>query len=280
MARLPEQIGPLKLVQQLGVGRHCQIWEARDGAAARPVAVKVVVPDMAADPVQRKLLTHEFKVLTSLDHPTVIRADRVSEEGGLPHLVLELFPHANLKKQIAGGVESLAPRLQRIVTETALALDHVHARGWVHRDVKPDNVLAAADGQVKLIDLAIATKSAGLLGKLLGGGTKAQGSPSYMPPEQIRGQALDARSDIYSFGCVLFELLAGRPPYAAPTANEILNMHVSAPVPSINAFNRNATTSVSEFLRQLLAKKPSARPGSMKEVLKQLRSIRLLERLG
>jgi len=141
-------------------------------------------------------------------------------------------------------------------------------------------VLAATDGQVKPIDLAIATKSAGLLGKLLGGGTKAQGSPSYMPPEQIRGQALDARSDIYSFGCVLFELLAGRPPYAAPTANEILNMHVSAPVPSINAFNRNATTSVSEFLRQLLAKKPSARPGSMKEVLKQLRSIRLLEKLG
>lgn len=280
MARLPEQIGPLKLVQQLGMGRHCQIWEARDGAAAKPVAVKVVVPDMAADPLQRKLLAHEFKVLKSLDHPTIIRAERQVEEGGLPLLVMELFPHANLKKQIAAGVEQLAPRLQRIVTEMALALDHVHARGWVHRDVKPDNVLAAPDGQVKLIDLAIATKSSGFLGKLLGGGTQAQGSPSYMPPEQIRGQSLDARSDIYSFGCVLFELLAGRPPYAAPTANELLNMHVSAPVPSINAFNRNATTSVSEFLRRLLAKKPSARPGSMKEVLKQLRSIRLLEKLA
>jgi serine/threonine protein kinase len=79
---------------------------------------------------------------------------------------------------------------------------------------------------------------------------------------------------------VLFELLAGRPPYVAATANELLNMHVSAAVPMINAFNRNATTSVSEFLRQLLAKKPSARPGSMKEVLKQLRSIRLLEKLA
>lgn len=81
MARLPEQIGPLKLVQQLGVGRHCQIWEARDGAAAKPVAVKVVVPDMAADPLQRKLLAHEFKVLKSLDHPTIIRAERQVEEG-------------------------------------------------------------------------------------------------------------------------------------------------------------------------------------------------------
>ena len=263
MARLPERIGPLTLVQQLGVGRHCQIWEARDGAAGRPVAVKVVVPDKAADAEQRGLLKHEFTVVNSLDHPTIIRMERLAEDGGLPHLVMELFPHANLKQQIAAGADALAPRLQRIVTELALALDHVHARGWVHRDVKPDNVLAAPDGQVKLIDFAIAARSAGMLGRLLGGRTHPQGSPSYMSPEQIRGGALDARSDIYSFGCVLFELLA---------------LHVSAAVPSIEKFNRNATTSVSEFLRRLLAKKPGGRPASMKQVLQHLRSIRLLER--
>ncbi|MEX0670694.1 MAG: serine/threonine-protein kinase [Pirellulales bacterium] len=278
MAKLPERIGSLKLIQQIGVGKHCQVWEALDEPARKKVAIKVVVPDMAQDVGQRKLLEHELKVAKSLDHPTIIKIDRFAEEGGLPLLVMEYFPAANLKKQIAAGVDSLAPRLQRIVTEIALALDHMHARGWVHRDVKPDNVLAAADGQTKVIDLAIAARSSGMLGKLLGGKTPPQGSPSYMSPEQIRGSALDARSDIYSFGCVLFELLAGRPPYTATDTNDLLNKHVSAPVPAVDALNKNATTSISKYLRQMLAKKPAERPASMKDVLKQLRSIRLLER--
>ncbi|MEI6637669.1 MAG: serine/threonine-protein kinase [Planctomycetota bacterium] len=278
MTKLPEQLGPLKLVQQIGLGKHCQVWEAVDAKSRTQVAVKVIVPDMATDAGQRKLLEHELKVAKSLDHPTVIKIDRLSEEGGLPHLVMEYFPAANLKKQIAAGVEPLVPKLQRIVTETALALDHMHSRGWVHRDVKPDNVLAAADGQVKLIDLAIAAKATGFLGKLLGSKTLAQGSPSYMSPEQIRGEALDARSDIYSFGCVIFELISGRPPYTGADTNDLLNKHVSATVPAVDAFNKNATTACAKFLRQMLAKKPAERPASMKEVLQQLRAIRLVER--
>ena len=278
MTKLPEQLGPLKLVQQIGLGKHCQVWEAVDAKSRTQVAIKVIVPDMATDAGLRKLLEHELKVAKSLDHPTVIKIDRLSEEGGLPHLVMEYFPAANLKKQIAAGVEPLVPKLQRIVTETALALEHMHSRGWVHRDVKPDNVLAAADGQVKLIDLAIAAKASGFLGKLLGSKTLAQGSPSYMSPEQIRGEALDARSDIYSFGCVIFELISGRPPYTGADTNDLLNKHVSATVPAVDAFNKNATTACAKFLRQMLAKKPAERPASMKEVLQQLRAIRLVER--
>lgn len=279
MARLPERLGPLKLVHQLGSGRHCQIWEAIDERSGQRVAVKAVVPDKADAPEQRRLLRQELKVARSLDHPAVIRIDRLEEQGGVPHLVLELFPHPNLKRQITAGTDGLASRLQRIVTELSLALDHLHARGWVHRDVKPENVLAAPDGQVKLIDLAIAVPAAGFLGRLLGRGVQPQGSPSYMSPEQIRGGPLDARSDIYSFGCVLFELLAGRPPFTATNSNDLLNKHVAEPAPSIEKFNRNVTTNASELLRCLLAKKPAARPASMKRVLRRLRSIRLLERL-
>ena len=278
MAKIPEQLGSLKLVRQLGTGKHCQVWEAVDTAGGGRVAVKAIVPGMAADPVQRQLLRQEFTVAKSLDHPTVIKVDRLVEDGDVPHLVMELFPHANLKSQIAAGVSALAPKLQRIVTETALALDHVHSRGWVHRDFKPDNVLAAPDGQVKLIDMAIAARASGFLGKLLGAKNPPMGTPSYMSPEQIRGQALDARSDIYAFACVLFELIAGRPPYQAASANDLLNKHVSAPVPAVSAVNPNATTSVSDLLRKMLAKKPGDRPASMQEVLKQLRSIRLLQK--
>ena len=279
MPPIPDQLGPVKLVQQIGLGKHCQVWEGLDTKARRKVAVKLIVPAMAQDPGQRKLLDHELKVAQSLDHPTIIKIERFSEEGGLPHLVMEYFPAANLKKQVAAGVEPLVPKLQRIVTETALALDHMHSRGWVHRDVKPDNILAAEDGQVKLIDLAIAARSSGLLGRLLGGKTPAQGSPSYMSPEQIRGEALDARSDIYSFGCVIFELIAGRPPYTGADTNDLLNKHVSAVVPAVDAFNKSATTAAAKYLRQMLAKKPADRPASMKDVLQQLRSIRLVERV-
>ena len=277
MPKLPERLGSLTLVQQLGLGKHCQVWEATTKAGDR-VAVKVIVPEMASVAGQRQLLEHELKVATSLAHPTVIRIDRLSEEGGLPHLVMELFPHPNLKKQIQAGVGQLVPRLQRIVTELGLALDHVHARGWVHRDVKPENVLAAPDGQVKLIDLAIAARASGMLGRLLGGKTPPQGSPSYMSPEQIRGQALDARSDIYSYGCVIFELLAGRPPYTSSDTNDLLNKHVSAAVPAVDTVNRNATADATKLLRQMLAKKPADRPSSMQEVLGRLRAIRLVER--
>lgn len=278
MAKLPAQLGTLTLVTQLGAGRQCQIWEAVDGGTRQRVAVKVIVPEAAQDPVQRKLLEHELKVAKSLGHPTVIRIDRLSNDGGLPHLVMELFPHPNLKKQVADGVDALAPRLQRIVTETALALDHLHARGWIHRDVKPDNILAAPDGQVKLIDLAIAAPKPGLLGKVFGSKGPVQGSPSYMPPEQIRGQTVDARADIYSFGCVIFELLAGRPPFSAPNPNDLLNKHVSAVPPAVETLNRNATTSISKLIRQMLAKNPAERPASMQDVLKQLRTARFFER--
>lgn len=278
MAKLPERLGSLKLVQQIGVGKHCQIWEAIDAAKNARVAVKVVVPEMARDAGQRALLAHELKVASSLSHPTLIRIDRLAEEGGLPHLVMEYFPHPNLKKQIAGGIEPLAPRLQRIVTEIALALDHMHSRGWVHRDVKPDNVLVAPDGQVKVIDLAIAARMPGLLGKLLGASAPAQGSPSYMAPEQIRGQAVDARADIYSLGCMLFELLTGKVPYSAATPNDLLNKHVSAPIPAVDAFNKNATTSVAKLIRQMLGKTPADRPASMKDVLQQMKTIRFFER--
>jgi len=277
MPKLPDRLGSLTLVSQIDAGRHCQVWEAATTAGDR-VAVKVIVPAMAADAGQRELLEHELKVATSLHHPTVIRIDRLAEEGGLPHLVMELFPHPDLKKQIQAGLAPLVPRMTRITTELGLALDHVHSRGWVHRDVKPENVLVAPDGQVKLIDFGIAAKAQGMLGRLLGGKTPPQGSPSYMSPEQIRGQALDARSDIYSYGCVIFELLAGRPPYTAADVNELLNKHVSAPVPAVDTLVRHTTGEAAKLLKQLLAKRPAERPASMKEVLARVKAIRLIER--
>ncbi|NDC63989.1 MAG: serine/threonine protein kinase [Planctomycetia bacterium] len=273
MDTIPSRLGGLKLVRQIGLGRRCQVWEAVD-ESGRPVAAKVIVPEAAHDVALRRLLEHELKVACAVRHPSIIRIDRFSEEGGLPHLVMEFYPHPNLKRQIAGGVDALASRVPRIVTALSQALDHVHSRGWVHRDVKPDNVLASPAGEVKLIDLAIAARAPGLVGRLIGGRGPAQGSPSYMAPEQIRGLRVDARADIYSLGCVIFELLGGRPPFTAAQANDLLNKHVSAPPPAVETINRNVAPAISRLIRQMMAKQPDERPQSMQEVLRQVREIR------
>jgi len=280
MARIPEHIGSLTLLRQLGLGRHCQVWEALDAVSGRRVAVKVVVPEMAADQGQRRLLRHEFTVARSLDHPGIIRVESLSTAGGPPHLVMELFPHANLRRQLAGGVDVLAPRLHRIVVEIAEALAHMHSRGWVHRDVKPDNVLAAPDGEVKVIDLAIAARPLGIVGRLLGRKGPAQGTTSYIAPEQIRGGGVDPRADIYSLGCTLFELMTGAPPYSGSTAEELLRKHLSAAPPALEAFNPNATESVSRLVRQMLAKRPEDRPATMRDVARQVATMRFHRRSG
>ena len=118
-----------------------------------------------------------------------------------------------------------------MLTNAAAGLAHMHDKGWVHRDVKPDNYLINDENEVRLIDFTIAAKKTGGLGKLLGGKTKVQGTYSYMGPEQIRGQGVDPRDDVYSFGCMAYELLAGKLPFTANTPPELLQRHLKSEAP-------------------------------------------------
>jgi len=289
MPNTSEKIGPLRLQKKLGIGKLCEIWSADDTSAEAATrkktwAVKFLVADAVGDRSQRKLLEHELRVSKSLSHPGIIRIDRFEVIDGIPLLVMELFDHPNLKTQLADTPDTLVKRVPRILTEAALAITHMHSRGWVHRDIKPDNLLASPEGQVKLIDMAIAVRKAGMLGRLLGGaatrsrGGLVQGSPLYMSPEQIRGRAVDARADIYSFGCTAFELLAGRPPFQSRTQTELLQMQLTDSAPSVESYNRSVPKAVVRLIRKMLTKNPAGRPSSMDEVVAQLRSFRTLER--
>jgi serine/threonine protein kinase len=288
MSNTTESIGPLQLQKKLGVGKLSEVWTAHDTSAEasgqkKLWAVKFLVADAARDRNQRKLLEHELRVSKSLAHPGIVRIDRFEVIDEIPLLVMELFDHPNLKTQLAETPETLAARLPRILTEAALALAHVHGRGWIHRDIKPDNLLASPEGQVKLIDMALAVRKPGVVGRLLSGGSArgrglVQGTPSYMSPEQIRGRVVDARADIYSFGCTAFELLAGRPPFQSRTQTELLQMQLTTSPPSVESYNRSVPKGVVRLIRKMLAKSAASRPASMDEVVEQLRAFRKLDR--
>jgi len=273
MSRPPEHLGPLRLTRQLGVGRRCQIWEATEAGNQQRVAVKVANREAAGDADLRALLRHELAVARSLDHPAIIRVDRYTVTDGLPHLVMELFRQPNLKRRLAAGPAALAGLAQPIAAAAAEAIAHLHSRGWVHRDLKPENLLVDETGGIKLIDLALATRPPGLLTRLLPGGGKIQGSPSYMPPEQIRGRRVDQRADIYAFGCLVHELLTGRPPFTAATQQELLSRQLHAQPPAASAINEAVSPKLDGLLRSLLAKRPEDRPESMADVANTLRRL-------
>ena len=143
--------------------------------------------------------------------------------------------------------------------------------------MKPDNFLVDPEGTAKLIDFALAVRKKGGLARLFAGKSKIQGTRSYMSPEQIRGQPLDQRADLYSFGCMIYELLGGKPPYTGSTTNELLNKHLKSAVPPLQASNRNVSDQFAELARRLLAKKPSERPESMTEFLREMRAAKVFK---
>ena len=276
MARPPEQLGSLRLVRQLGVGRKCQIWEAADESQSKRVAVKLVSPESASDKSIRQLLKHELNVSKSLNHHGIIQMERYSTAGRLPHLVMELFRHPNLKMKLTSGGESITGRAQLIAQNAADAISHLHTNRWVHRDVKPENILVDDAGNIRLIDLGITSRPPGILSHLMPLKNSVQGSPSYMSPEQIRGKRVGYAGDIYSFGCLLYELVTGHVPFTGSTQQELLSKQLHAAPPCASATNTGVTPELDRLIRELLAKRPNDRPSSMAEVAAILRNTPFL----
>ncbi|MFP6694709.1 MAG: serine/threonine-protein kinase [Pirellulales bacterium] len=256
-----------RLVRRIATSQSYEIWEAQHTRTRRSHAVKVMLPSLRARSAQIANLRHEFTVGKSLSHDSVIRTDEFGIEDGVAYLVMEYCPAPNMKQwsrqegnQLVGGC------LSEIVDDAADALGYFHDRGWVHRDVKPENFLVCEQGSVKLIDFSIARRERGWFGRLFDRCSKRQGTMSYMSPEQIRNKPHDKRSDIYSFGCLIYELICGRPPFTAPNPKDLLNKHLKSPVPALKPKDGEISPDFAAAVKRLLAKDPAARPQSMHEV--------------
>lgn len=273
---MPEEIilGGYRRLKILQTGQNSEVWEVADSSGRQRYAMKLLLPERSTDRTQRAALRREAQISASLQHPSIIRIFKFVNDRKNPFILMEYFPSTNLKLRILRGeVKELRPNLRRILTQFSRALGHVHAKGWVHRDIKPDNLLVNNSSEVRLIDFAIAVRSATGLSRLFARRTKAAGTRSYMSPEQIRGLPLDGRSDIYSFGVMLYELLTGRVPYTANSGQELLRKHLSAEVPTIPS-EAEVDPACDSLVRRMMAKRPEDRPKSMEEIEREIQSMR------
>lgn len=278
MVKVRDFLGPYRLARLIRLGSTCQVWEGiRDKDNAR-FALKVLRPEQRGNREEIGFLKHEFEVAKELHHRNIIKLIEYVTDAETPFIVLELFSEMNLKMAMRRGPDPIAYQLPHIVEQASEALYYLHSKGFVHCDIKPDNLLLSREWEVKLIDFTIAKKIKSGLSRLFSGKTKVEGTRSYMSPEQIRGQSLDPRSDIYSMGCMIYELIVGRAPYTGNTPNELLSKHLSASVPSILVGNDNVSPDFNNVVKKMLAKKVEDRPESMWDVLKMIRATPIFKK--
>jgi serine/threonine protein kinase len=277
MADVNELIGGYKLARILQTSQYTQVFEVIEPHSGRHFAMKLLLPEVAGDRDHRSALFHEAEVGQKLVHDNVVRIFKVSKDEHTPHFIMEYFPSGALRLKLqAKDFNFIKEHHQKIFKQLATGLAYMNAMGYVHRDVKPDNVLVNALGDTKLIDFAITKKpQTGFLAKLLKRKGKPQGTPSYMSPEQIKDEPLDGRSDIYSYGATLFELTTGRQPFRGATMQDLLSKHLATKPDSPCVYNKDLTDDFGAFVIKLLAKKKEDRPKTFHDVLMSLQNIRV-----
>lgn len=275
MSSASQFVGKYRLYHLIRGGKFFEIWAVRPPTENTVFAMKWL--PKGAHYVREHIggLKHEYQVGSSLDHPGVIATYEYDNTSNGAYMLLELFKVPNLKQQIVLGPKKLQYRARDILINAAGALAHMHERGWIHRDIKPDNYLVRDDNVVKLIDFNLARKQAGGLSKLFGSKVPVQGTHSYMAPEQIRGQAQDPRTDIYSFGCMVHELISGKPPFTAGSPNELLQRHISSKPQPLTVFDKNITPEFATYVQRMMAKDPKSRPASMKDVMMEFKTMKM-----
>jgi eukaryotic-like serine/threonine-protein kinase len=262
--------------RELGRGGMATVYLAEDRRHGRRVALKVLLPELAASLGPERFL-REIRLAAGLQHPHILPIFDSGEAPAGPGGAVRLWytmPYvegptlrARLREQTRLPVEEAV----RIVREVALALDHAHRRGVVHRDIKPENILLS-EGQALVADFGIARALGAAAGEALTQTGLTVGTPAYMSPEQAAGEAADVRSDLYSLGCVLYELLAGVPPFTGPTAQAITFRRFTEPAPAVRAGRPDVSLELDRIVARTLERDPAARFAGMAELAAALAS--------
>ena len=244
------------LLSRIGSGGSAAVYRAHDAQGDRYVAVKILPLHLAANDDLYRRFMREAQMAARLDHPHILPVYDYGESAGMPYIVMKLVEGGTLDSFVREGALPL-PFVSRVLAVIAGALDYAHSQGVIHRDLKPENILFDAEGTLYLGDFGVAHLNEGT--DVVTGRGGFIGTVAYASPEQCRGEALTASSDIYSLGVMLFEMLTGRLPFTGPTPLAVMHQHLSEPAPSPLRYRPDLPLAVADVLRKALAKLPSVR---------------------
>jgi eukaryotic-like serine/threonine-protein kinase len=274
-----ETIGNFRVVRQLGRGGMGEVWLAEHKDLKTRVAVKILLPQVSADTQHVQRFFNEAIAVSKIKHAGIVKIfDSGFLSRGEAYLVMELLEGETLTHRIQRSGRLLIGQLADVGRQIASVLEATHAEAITHRDLKPDNVFLVRDAElasgerVKLLDFGIA-KLGDSASAVTGTGAATLGTPAYMAPEQWRStRSVDARADVYSLGCVIYEMAVGRPPFPAASIAEACEMHLHKPPPSARRTVTGVPQALDDLITRMLAKDPAKRP-SMREVKAQLVAI-------
>ncbi len=255
-----DEIAGYRIQAVVGRGGMGVVYRATQLALARSVALKVIAPELASDVQFRERFKREARTAASINHPNVIAIHDAREEGDVLLITMDYIDGMDLRALLAQERRLTPRRVAAIVGQVADALDAAHRRGLVHRDVKPANVLISAVAgreHVYLTDFGL-TKSSSESGGVTATGIVV-GTVDYMAPEQVKGDRVDARTDVYALGCMLYQALTGRVPYERDSDIAKMFAHASEPPPLVSASLVDAPPALDEVVNRAMAKDPAAR---------------------
>ena len=266
--------GRYRLRNQIARGGMTDVFLGQDTLLSRPVAIKRLFPEFAADPSFVERFRREATAAANLNHPNIVAVYDWGSDKGTYFIVMEYIEGQSLAELLRSGGRLPPERSAEIAMYVAAALGFAHTNGVIHRDVKPGNVLLSPDGKVKVTDFGIAIAAFGGAESNLTQTGSVMGTATYFSPEQAQGKTLDHRSDLYSLGIVLYEMLCGRPPFTGDSSVAVAYKHVQQAVPSPSSLGIVLPESLEAITKKLLAKNPAQRYPTANDVQRDLRRFR------
>ena len=261
-----------ELLDEIGSGGFGRVYRVRDLGLEREVAIKVLHPSLTADPGVTERFRREAQLAASLRHPNIVGIYDIRGRAGLQWYTMELVPGSNLAQLVQTQGPLAVEQTSRLLDQALAALEHAHAQGLVHRDLKPENMLIEPDGRLRITDfgLALALHGHGRFG----GATSRSGTPQFAAPEQLLGEKVDQRADLYSLGAVAYFALLGRPPFEGPTPDAILARQTTDQLPPLHESRADVPRELEAVLRRAVTSDPAGRYQSAREFHEALRKAR------
>jgi len=266
------KVGRYEIIREIGQGGMATIYLAHDPTTDRPVALKLLHVQFVRDPQFRTRFMREAKIVAGLEHPNIVPVYDFSGEQSIPYIVMRYMPGGTLEDRITGKPLPLS-QIVPIVQNIAAALDHAHAAGIVHRDIKPSNILFDAQGYASLSDFGLAKLTERVITRITFSGAMV-GTLDYMSPEQAMGeQGLDGRSDQYSFGVILYEMLTGTVPHIADNPMKVLYKHMTEAPPALDLRRPGLPDGFNEVITRALSRNPADRYPTVGDLAREVAAL-------